>query len=118
MINYYAVGTTGRKMVEMFENKVALTLEEDSISCNKYNDGKVAITITVNGNNNGGYTYDQNLKKELPSDVISQIEFLGGRVTTKEILYGNKFVPKTAKLAKYADMKALAEIVSNSLNSK
>lgn len=116
MINYFEVGATGRKMVETFPNEVALTLEEDSISCNKYNDGKVAISITVNGKNNGGYTWDQNLKEELPKDVIQQVEFLGARVTTKEILYGSKFVPKQAKLAKYSDMKALAQIVSSSLN--
>ena len=65
-------------------------------------------------NNNGGYTWDQNLKEELPKDVIQQVEFLGARVTTKEILYGSKFVPKQAKLAKYSDMKALAQIVSSS----
>jgi hypothetical protein len=117
MIKYHAVGATGRKMVETFPNEVALTLEEDSISCNKYNDGKVAISITVNGKNNGGYTYDQNLKEELPNDVIQQVEFLGGRVTTKEILYGSKFVPKQAKLAKYADMQVLAEIISSSLDN-
>jgi|TARA_B110000977_G_C10662714_1_gene332506 hypothetical protein len=116
MIKYHAVGSTGRKMVEKLPNNVALTLEENSINCNKYNDGKVAISITVNGKNNGGYTYDQNLKDELPIDVIQQVEFLGGRVTTKEILYGNKFVPKQAKLSKYADMKALAQIISSSLN--
>ena len=116
MRNFYNVGATGRKMVEMLPNNVALTLEENSISCNKYNDGKVAISITVNGKNNGGYHYDQNLKEELSDEVINMIEFLGGRVTTKEILYGKKFVDKKSKLAKYNDMLAMAQIVSSSLN--
>ena len=115
MMNLYNVGVTGRKMVKMLPNNVALTLEENSISCNKYNDGKVAISITVNGKNNGGYTYDQNLRDELSDDIINTVEFLGGRVTTKEILYGKKFVDKKSKLAKYNDMLAMAQIVSSSI---
>jgi len=114
-INFFPVGPTGRKMVEFFPNNVALTLEEDSINCSKWNDGKVSISITVNGKNNGGYTYEQNLKEELPTETISIAEFLGARVNKGEILYGTKFVDKKAKISKLNDMRVIAQYISESL---
>ena len=84
-----------------------------------YTKGNVDIHIAVNGKNNGGYSYEQNLREELPQSVKTNVELLGGRITKGAIRYGKCFVPHNSALSKLKDYMALAEIISSSLeNSK
>ena len=108
----HSVGTTGRKLVETFENGITLQCVEDA----DYTKGKVDIHLTYNSTlKGGGGMYNQNLREELPPKTIELIEFLGGRVTKKHIVYGAVYVDPKAKLSKLADMRVIASYVSESL---
>jgi acetate kinase len=109
------VGRKGSKYVERFENNVNITIEKGTINAIKYHKGKVAIGINVSDKTNAGYQYNQNLKNELPKNVIRMIEFFGGRVTKGQILYGSEWVPESAVLSKLQDMRLLASYISDML---
>ena len=115
-VKWLPVGESGEKLVENFPNNVNLIVEKNSINAIKYQGGRVAIGITVSDKPNYGYHYNQNLKQELPIETIKMVELLGARVTQGQILYGKEWVEPRFVLSKLQDMRALAEIVSSSLN--
>ena len=111
-IEIHSVGDAGRKLVERFDNGVTLQCVEGA----SYTNGKVDIHVTVGSTlEAAGGMYIQNLKEELPKETIELIEFLGARVTKKHIVYGKVYVDVKSKLSKLADMRVIAELVSESL---
>jgi hypothetical protein len=77
-----------------------------------YTNGKVDIHITKDGSSStGGANWDDSIS--LTENQISILNQMGGRITTKHILYGKQMVDEKTALAKTRDMMVLAELLSS-----
>ena len=77
-----------------------------------YTNGKVDIHITKDGSSSsGGANWDDTVS--LTENQISILNQMGGRTTTKHILYGKQMVDEQSALSKTRDMMALAELLSS-----
>jgi hypothetical protein len=113
-IEILPVGATGRKMVEYFPNGITIQCVEA-----EYTKGLVDIHITYKGENgNGnGYKVGTNLKELLPKEAIETAEFLGARVNKNSIVYGKTYIDPKAKISKLADIRVIAQYISESLSN-